>query len=425
MQVVDPIAQNHFIQSNPTRSKNANFQKAEVFRQSIISRWNDPNFRDKFLSTLESFSPQKRLLTISSILSNIIQLFPESERSFWTVILAVCAPEVMKSDDPRFNTNISEFISMVCCSKENNPDECRRMLTEYFKVGKFKNKNQSVFFKETMESYRSLFLTMTISLLLDQVEMSFNPDSNIHRDNPAFEPLYMRKGMDTFHEHLKRFASDEWLQNFYELMNAVNEKGHCEELNSIMHLADVENNPIAQHYLSRIFFDGYKDISINTKKGMAYLKKSSKQGYALAQDDYAMKLLEGNGVKKNIRAYKKYLKRGAQSGYVKSQYHLGVSYAKGIGSSINHFKALKWFSLAANNTYFSIGEEETVMLARNNLHLLQEGFDEPTLRAAAHRASSKRTNKIMGIVLNVLILIISVLTITVIIGLLSTVFLLV
>jgi len=425
MQVIDPAFHDHFSRSNPGRSKNANYEKAEVFRRSIISRWNDPDFKNKFTSTLSSFSPQKRLLTISSVISNIIQLFPESERSFWTIILAVCSPELMKSDDPRFNTNPSDFIDMVCERKENNPDECRRMLTEYFRVAKFKNKDQSVFFRETMESYRSLFLTMAISLLFDQVEMSFNPDSNMHREDSIFEPLYMRKGMESFHEHLKRFSTDEWLQKFYELMNHVNNKGHCEELNTIMHYADVDNNPIAQHYLSRIFFDGYKDISINTKKGIGYLKKSAKQGYALAQDDYAMKLLEGNGVKKNIRAYKKYLKRSAQSGYVKAQYHLGVSYAKGIGSSINHFKAIKWFSLAANNTYFSTGEDETVMLARNNLHLLQEGFDEPTLRAAAHRASTHRKNKVMGIVLNVLLLIISILTIAVVVGLLSTVFLLI
>lgn len=425
MQVIDPAIYTHFTQSDPVKSKNANFEKAECFRQSIISRWSDPNFKNNFITTLGSFSPQKRLLTISSVLSNIIQLFPESERSFWTVMLAVCCPEIMKSDDPRFNSNPSEFIDMVCQSKENNPDESRRMLNDYFRVAKIKNKNQSIFFKETMESYRSLFLNMAVSLLLDQVEMSFNPNSNIHREETLFEPLYMRKGMETFHDHLKRFASDEWLRNFYDLMNEVNNKGYCEELNTIIHYADVDNNPIAQHYLSRIYFDGYKNIPIDTKKGISYMKKSAKQGYALAQDDYAMKLLEGNGVKKNIRAYKKYLKKGAQSGYVKSQYHLGVSYAKGIGSSINHFKAIKWFSLAANNTYFSNGEDETVMLARNNLHLLQEGFDEPTLRAAAHRASTKRTNRIMGIVLNVLILIISILTIAVIVGLISTVFLLV
>jgi len=423
MQVINPLIQPHFSKSDPHSARSSNFQKAEVFRTSIISRWNNPAFKSQFISTLQSFSPQKKLLTISSILSNIIQLFPESERSFWTLMLAVCSPEIMQSDDPRFNSSPADFIDTICERRENSEQENSRMLADYFRVAKLKSKNDSVYFRETMDSYRSLFLTMAISQLLDQVEMAFSPDSNMHREDGLFNPLYMRKGMQTYHEHMKQFASDEWLNSFYGLVNEVNVLGHCEALDKIIQYAEVNNNPIAQHYLSRIFFDGHKNIAINTKKGITYMKRSAKQGYALAQDDYAMKLVDGNGVKKNLRAYRRYLKKSAESGYIKAQYHLGVSYTKGIGCKINHLKAIKWFSLASNNTYFSNGEEETVLLARNNLHLLQEGFDEPTLRAAAHRASSNRVNRITTIVVNVLIIILTVVTVAVVVGLIASVFL--
>jgi len=208
MQVIDPIDETFFKRTDPVSSRNHNLEKAEIYRQSIRSRWDDQLYRHKFSETLKTYTPQKKLLIASGILSNIIQLFPESERNFWTLILTICAPEIIHSEDPRNNVSVEDLIDAVYYSRENNEEETRRMLTRYFTVVKIKNKQQTTFFKQTMESYRSLFLTMAVSLLLNQVEREFSPESETNQNASLFNPLYMRRGMQTYHDHLRHFASD-------------------------------------------------------------------------------------------------------------------------------------------------------------------------------------------------------------------------
>lgn len=403
---------------NANNVRETNFSEAARFREAIVQKWdNTESFRSNFINTYSHMNSQKKLLNISSILAHIIQLFPPSDRNYWTVILAVCAPELIRADDPRLSVDPSELIDMVISHEENSPYELKRMLSDFYTVGRIQNKDQSQFFRETMESYRSLFLSMALCLLLDQVQMDIDPTVDISRD-ALLSPLYMRTGMQTYHDHLGRFADDNWLNEFREDVLTVNSIGQCDSLNKIIKSAD-EGNAIAQHYLGRLLFEGHLNIEIDTKRSMKYLAASAKQGYAPAQDDFAIHLMEGNGIRKNLKKYRKYLKRSAESGYVKAQYHLGVSYSKGIGTKINHLKAIKWFTLAANNSYFSEGEEDIILLSRNNLHLLQDGFNEPTLRAAARQASITRTNKVFDIVLNTLAVIFTILSISIVIAVIA------
>ena len=70
-------------------------------------------------------------------------------------------------------------------------------------------------------------------------------------------------------------------------------------------------------------------------------------GDAEAQNDLALRYLEGDGVKKNARQAIVWLKRAAEQEHIEAQYNYAICLEEGTGVPMNKADALKWYRKAA------------------------------------------------------------------------------
>ena len=76
--------------------------------------------------------------------------------------------------------------------------------------------------------------------------------------------------------------------------------------------------------------------------------KSAKKGNAAAQFNVAVSYLEAKGVSLNTKKGIEWLKKSAEQGYAKGQALLGLCYYWGKGVPKNNLKALEWLKKSAN-----------------------------------------------------------------------------
>ena len=89
------------------------------------------------------------------------------------------------------------------------------------------------------------------------------------------------------------------------------------------------------------------------------LRQKAESGDKVAQFDYAVRLYNGSGVKKDIEEALKWWQKAAEQGDAASQYNLGILYEIDEGVSKDEKKAVKWYRKAAEqgvaNAQYNLG----------------------------------------------------------------------
>ncbi|MEN8118097.1 MAG: T9SS type A sorting domain-containing protein [Bacteroidota bacterium] len=112
---------------------------------------------------------------------------------------------------------------------------------------------------------------------------------------------------------------------------------------SLFEQAALENEPIAQFFLGKMFEQGL-GVEKNLQKAIKYFQIS-------ADNDNNASLLElgkvyknGNGVKQNFKNAVRYFKKSSDKNSSKGQYAMGYMYFKGLGTDQDYNKAFHLFS---------------------------------------------------------------------------------
>ena len=106
---------------------------------------------------------------------------------------------------------------------------------------------------------------------------------------------------------------------------------------------------------------------------------AANQGHARAQNDLAVLLTKGLGVRQNKPEAYIWFLRAAEQGFADSQYNLGIMLSHGSGRDMpQHFMlAYMWFEIAAQNG---------ILEARNNQVLIAARLTEAQLEEAKSMA---------------------------------------
>lgn len=141
----------------------------------------------------------------------------------------------------------------------------------------------------------------------------------------------------------------------YQLIK--NERNIEEAINKLKKVADPPNNyKEAQYRLAYIY-----EKQGNITEALKYYDLSRKQGFTQASSNYALILLEGQGIKQNIDEGLKILKQAASEGLAMANCNLGLIYEKGkYGQAIDGEKAWKYYNIALDkglpNAMTSVGK---------------------------------------------------------------------
>ncbi|MDG2194104.1 MAG: tetratricopeptide repeat protein [Polaribacter sp.] len=98
----------------------------------------------------------------------------------------------------------------------------------------------------------------------------------------------------------------------------------------------------AQLLMGRLYVAKKEEDSY--RKAFKLIKKSAKQGNAIAAGDLGVLYKYGHGCNLNLNKARKWFKKGAELGNDKATYSLGYLYLKGFGNiEQDYSKAVKWF----------------------------------------------------------------------------------
>lgn len=100
-------------------------------------------------------------------------------------------------------------------------------------------------------------------------------------------------------------------------------------------------------WLGDIYRVGGNGIEINLPEAAKWYARGADDGSADAQYQYAMLLLTGTGVEKDVAAAANWLKRAASES-VEAQNQMGICYRDGVGVAVDLAQAVTFFKLAAD-----------------------------------------------------------------------------
>jgi TPR repeat protein len=86
----------------------------------------------------------------------------------------------------------------------------------------------------------------------------------------------------------------------------------------------------------------------------------------------------------NKKTYFDYTEKAANLGLPIAQYNLGVAYAQGQGTAVNHVEALKWFKAAAEQNEVSAIGAIGIYYQHGGLHALLGGLPKDLFKAFEH-----------------------------------------
>ncbi|MBR6470262.1 MAG: sel1 repeat family protein [Victivallales bacterium] len=129
----------------------------------------------------------------------------------------------------------------------------------------------------------------------------------------------------------------------------------------------------AQNDLALRFLEG-DGVKKSARQAVIWFRKAAEQGHAEAQYNYALCLEEGTGLPMDKAAALKWHRKAAEQGHVEAQFSVASCYDFGIGTPENKAEAVKWYALAAEQDHAD---------AQYNLGCCYETGDGIPLDAAA------------------------------------------
>ncbi|XP_049850401.1 uncharacterized protein LOC126322580 [Schistocerca gregaria] len=358
--------------------KEINAKEVGKLRVSVLERWQDVELREKLLDIWHNISPSSvHALVNSHMMISIFRHFPSQVRE-GAKLATVCAPELLSQVDLNqtalHRTHPEFWIDLLCQSLENNADENNRMRQMYREM--FKKKIKHYWFDIAMESYRSLFLLQAAELILDHAELILKSTSDPTNDSTLAQPShfnaspYFQAGMQTQQEHLRIFSTEDWMRDFIpHMVGAMN--GDQASTSTVKYKAEIEKNPVAQHYLGRLYSSGTSCLPKDIDRAIYWQKQSANAGYAVAQDDLGSYYFS----QRDFSRAKKLFKQSARTGYIRGQLHLGDLYSKEFEFNSHNYKALikslNCYLAASTNMWYSNQEEWVASIARSRIDSLK------------------------------------------------------
>lgn len=104
---------------------------------------------------------------------------------------------------------------------------------------------------------------------------------------------------------------------------------------------------VAQNKLARMYALGQGGLKQNPLEAAKWFRKSANQGYPRSEYNMGMIYARGEGVPKSMGESLRWYRRAANQGYVRAQRKLGDFYAEGVGVPRNYVQAYMWYNLAA------------------------------------------------------------------------------
>jgi hypothetical protein len=111
--------------------------------------------------------------------------------------------------------------------------------------------------------------------------------------------------------------------------------------------AALAGNLEAQHRLARLIARGAPGLTADGVAAIKLLKDSADKGYAPSQNEYGMRLQNGDGVAADPAAAAAMFQKAADQNDVSAQVNLGLLYVKGLGVPQDFAAAFKLFDAAA------------------------------------------------------------------------------
>lgn len=99
------------------------------------------------------------------------------------------------------------------------------------------------------------------------------------------------------------------------------------------------------------FIEGMSLLAQGDISGVDVLKEAAEMGNPYAQNNYALILMTGDLVYKDVDEAHKWFMKAAERGIDESQFYLGLAYYEGVVLEQDHAEALKWFRIAAEKGY--------------------------------------------------------------------------
>ena len=106
----------------------------------------------------------------------------------------------------------------------------------------------------------------------------------------------------------------------------------------------------AQNDLALRYLEG-DGVNKNVRQAASWFKKAAEQGLAEAQYNYALCLEESTGIPMDKAAALKWHRKAAEQGHAEAQFSVASCYDFGIGTPENKAEAVKWYALAAEQDH--------------------------------------------------------------------------
>ncbi|BBP01314.1 tetratricopeptide repeat protein [Sulfuriferula nivalis] len=113
-------------------------------------------------------------------------------------------------------------------------------------------------------------------------------------------------------------------------------------------LQQLQQDAIAGSANTEFWYGVYFEVNEEYVNALAWLKKSSVQGFAAAQGEIGVLYHDGQGVPQDYAQAVSWYKKAADQGNTDAQNNLGVLYQNGQGIPQNYAQAATWFRKAAN-----------------------------------------------------------------------------
>lgn len=159
--------------------------------------------------------------------------------------------------------------------------------------------------------------------------------------------------------------------------------------------ATLKGNIEAQYRLAKLISKGAKGLTADKVAAATLLQAGAEKGHAASQNDYGLRLQNGDGLDADVTKAAEWFQKAADVGYAPAMVNLGLLHVRGQGVQRDYDAAFKLFSAAA---------EQGDPWALNNLGSLYEmgwGTAKDAVKAREYyRAAIARGNQMAQANLN-------------------------
>lgn len=124
--------------------------------------------------------------------------------------------------------------------------------------------------------------------------------------------------------------------------DSYNDNSDYESVNSMI-AAAYGGDAKAQYLLATSYLNGTNGLGKDLFEASLWFKKLAESHYVPSQYEYAISLLEGRGILKNLSLAIHWLTLAAAENYAEAQLRLGLCFEAGVGVTQNIEKAKEWY----------------------------------------------------------------------------------